>query len=188
MNSLTSVDWSTIPAPEDDGQAKHLSGATMPSISLPATGGSQIDLSKQPGLVVLYAYPMTGVPGTDLPDGWNDIPGARGCTPQSCAFRDHALQLEQLGVSAVYGLSTQSSDEQGEAAARLQLPFSLLSDERLGLSDALKLPVFEVDGKTLVKRITLLIRDGVITKVFYPVFPPDQNAENVIAFLQAEGS
>ena len=188
MNSLTSVDWSTIPAPEDDGQAVHLPGATWPSLSLPATDGKQIDLSTHQGLIVVYAYPMTGTPGTDLPDGWNEMPGARGCTPQSCAFRDHAEELEQIGVSAVFGLSTQSTADQSEAAARLQLPFSLLSDESLKLSHALRLPTFEVDGMTLIKRITLVIRDGVIVKVFYPVFPPDEDASDVIEFLKADAA
>lgn len=186
MNSLTSVDWSTIPAPEDDGQAVHLLATSWPSVSLPATNGNEVDLSKQPGLVVVYAYPMTGTPGTDLPDGWNELPGARGCTPQSCAFRDHAEELAQLGVSAVFGLSTQTSADQSEAATRLQLPFTLLSDEALKLSRAMDLPTFEVEGRTMIKRITLLVRDGVIVKVFYPVFPPDENAADVIAFLKSD--
>ncbi|MFK7996801.1 MAG: peroxiredoxin [Granulosicoccus sp.] len=183
MNSLTSVDWSTIPAPEDDGQAAHLPSMTIPSVSLLATDGTHVDLSEQSGLVVVYAYPMTGSPGTALPDGWDELPGARGCTPQSCAFRDHAEELAQLGVNAVYGLSTQSSDYQREAASRLNLPFCLLSDEALSLSEALRLPMLEVAGMTLIKRITMVIRDGVIDKVFYPVFPPDENATEVIAYL-----
>ncbi|MFK8082131.1 MAG: peroxiredoxin [Granulosicoccus sp.] len=186
MNSLTQVDWSTIPAPEDDGQASHLTSMLVPSVSLMATDGAQVDLSTLQGLVVVYAYPMTGTPGKALPDGWDQLPGARGCTPQSCAFRDHAVELEQLGVSAVFGLSTQSSDSQREAATRLSLPFNLLSDESLALSDALKLPMLLVEGKKLTKRITLVIRDGVIVKVFYPVFPPDENATDVIAYLKAE--
>ncbi|MFK7862377.1 MAG: peroxiredoxin [Granulosicoccus sp.] len=185
MNSLTQVDWSTIPAPEDDGQAEHLTTMVMPSVSLSATDGTQVDLSKLEGLVVLYAYPMTGSPGTALPDGWDELPGARGCTPQSCAFRDHAVELEQLGVSAVFGLSTQSSEYQREAATRLNLPFSLLSDESLKLSHALRLPMLDVEGMTLTKRITLVIRDAVIVKVFYPVFPPDENANDVIAYLRS---
>ncbi len=184
MSSLTEVDWSTIPAPQDDGLADHLPGMELPSIELPATGGPAIDLSRQAGLVVVYAYPMTGRPDTPLPDGWNELPGARGCTPQSCAFRDHAAELADLGVSAVYGLSTQSTENQREASERLNLPFTLLSDESLALSHALRLPLFEVDGMTMNKRITLIIRDGVISKIFYPVFPPDRNAADVIAYLR----
>ena len=184
MNSLTSVDWSTIPAPQDDGKADHLAGMSLPSLALPATDGSTVDVSQRKGLIVIYAYPMTGRPGTDLPPGWDELPGARGCTPQSCAFRDHAAELEQLGVAAVFGLSAQSHDYQCEAAERLGLPFSLLSDESLALSTALQLPVFAVDGMTLIKRITLIARDGVIEKVFYPVFPPDANAADVMNYLQ----
>lgn len=186
MNSLTSVDWSTIPAPQDDGQAAHLTAMTLPSVSLSATDGTHVDLSTQPGLIVVYAYPMTGRPDTDLPDGWDELPGARGCTPQSCAFRDHVEELGQLGVSAVFGLSSQSSAYQSEAATRLHLPFLLLSDESLNLSRALRLPMFEVDGMMLIKRITMIIRDGVIVKIFYPVFPPDENVNEVTTFLKTE--
>lgn len=184
MNSLTEVDWSTIPAPVDDGRASHLEGMQIPSISLSSTGQGMIDLSTQAGLVVVYAYPKTGVPGNPLPDGWDELSGARGCTPQSCAFRDHAVELEQLGVGAVFGLSTQSTAYQREASERLKLPFSLLSDEALTLSHALRLPLMEVEGVMLTKRLTLIIRDGVIQKVFYPVFPPDANATDVLAYLR----
>lgn len=184
MNSLTEVDWSTIPAPEDDGLADHLPDMALPSVELPATDGKTLDLSKQAGLMVVYAYPMTGRPDSPLPDGWNELPGARGCTPQSCAFRDHAAELAALGVSAVYGLSTQSTEHQREAAERLNLPFTLLSDASLELSNALRLPLFEVDGMTMNKRVTMIIRDGVILKIFYPVFPPDSNATDVIAYLR----
>lgn len=184
MNSLTEVDWSNIPAPVDDGMASHLEGMQIPSIELPSTRQGLVDLSTQGGLIVVYAYPKTGVPGTPLPDGWDDLPGARGCTPQSCAFRDHAVELEQLGVDGVFGLSTQSTAYQCEVAERLLLPFSLLSDESLALSHALRLPLMEVEGTTLTKRLTLIIRDGVIEKVFYPVFPPDANATDVLAYLR----
>lgn len=183
MNSLTQVDWSDIPAPEDDGQAAHLQGMKIPAVALTAHDGTRVNLSTTKGLVVVYAYPMTGQPDKALPEGWDALPGARGCTPQSCAFRDHAAELEALGVDAVYGLSTQDSEYQREAAERLHLPFALLSDQSLAFSKALQLPLFEVDGMSLMKRVTLVIRDSVIERVFYPVFPPDRNASDVIAYL-----
>jgi len=186
MSSLTEVDWSTIPAPTDDGGSDHLPKTAMPSVALTSTSGGMLDVSKLEGLCVIYAYPMTGTPGVPLPDGWDSMPGARGCTPQSCAFRDHAAQLSELGVNTVLGLSTQSPTDQAEAASRLELPFALLSDENLALANALNLPTFEVDGKVLLKRITLIIRDGVIDKVFYPVFPPDQNAPVVLNWLRTQ--
>lgn len=173
-----------LPVPEDDGACDHLPGMGLPEIALPATDGSRVDLSRQPGTVVVYIYPRTGRPDQELPAGWNDIPGARGCTPQSCAFRDHHAELQQLGA-AVYGLSTQDTDYQREAVERLHLPFSLLSDEELRFGNALDLPTFEVDGMTLLKRITLIAVDGRVAKVFYPVFPPDRNAGDVIEWLQA---
>ena len=185
MNKLADVDWSTIPAPEDDGGTDHLAGMRLPAVNLNATNGESIDLSSYPGLLVVYAYPMTGVPGTALPEGWDSLPGARGCTPQSCAFRDHADELSMLGVDAVFGLSTQSSEYQREAAERLQLPFQLLSDESLTLSKAIDLPTFEVDGVTLIKRLSLILEGGVIKHVFYPVFPPDANAAMVIDWLKS---
>ena len=173
-----------IPAPQDDGAARHLTGTRLPSLPLAATDGSQVDLSKLAGRTVVYIYPRTGVPGQPLPDGWNQIPGARGCTPQSCGFRDHFAELERLGVARVFGLSSQDSAYQREAAERLHLPFAVLSDERLELARAIKLPTFKVAGMTLLKRMALVIDDGIITKVFYPVFPPDKNAEEVIAWLR----
>ena len=173
-----------LPVPQDDGAARHLTGMRLPSVSLEATDGSQVDLSKLSGRTVVYIYPRTGVPGRSMPDGWNDIPGARGCTPQSCGFRDHFTELKRLGVARVFGLSTQDSAYQREAVERLHLPFAVLSDERLELARALKLPTFEVAGMTLLKRMALVIDDGVITKLFYPVFPPDKNAEEVIAWLR----
>lgn len=184
MTSLTQVDWSTIPAPLDDGGTDHLHDTRLPSVSLASTAGTTIDLSEQPGLLVVYAYPMTGTPGVALPDGWDSLPGARGCTPQSCAFRDHAADLANLGVNAVFGLSTQSSLDQMEAASRLELPFLLLSDESLLLAAAMRLPTFDVDGKALLKRFTIVVRDGVVVKVFYPIFPPDSNASIVMSWLQ----
>ncbi|HEY5379150.1 MAG TPA: peroxiredoxin, partial [Pseudolabrys sp.] len=134
---------------------------------------------------VVYVYPRTGVPGVDSPPGWDQIPGARGCTPQSCSFRDHFGELKRLGAAQLYGLSTQDSTYQKEAANRLHLPFAILSDEKLALTRALKLPTFTTSGMTLLKRMALVIDDGIITKTFYPVFPPDKNAEEVIAWLQA---
>jgi peroxiredoxin len=174
-----------IPAPQDDGAARHLSGAKLPDLTLPATDGPPVNLSKLKGRTVVYIYPRTGVPGVDLPPGWNDIPGARGCTPQSCGFRDHFDELKRLGVAQLYGLSTQDSAYQQEAASRLHLPFAILSDGKMALTRALKLPTFTTSGMTLLKRMALVIDDGVITKAFYPVFPPDKNAAEVIAWLQA---
>lgn len=161
-----------LPIPQDDGAAGHLMGERWPSVALKASDGEKVDLSSLPGRSVVYAYPRTGRPGEPPPDGWDAIPGARGCTPQACDFRDHYLELKRLGVARVFGLSTQDTVYQREAAARLHLPFPLLSDARLELATALKLPTFEAAGATLLKRITLLTADGVIEKVFYPVSPP----------------
>jgi peroxiredoxin len=173
-----------IPVPQDDGAARHLAGLKLPSISLPATNGADIDLSKLQGLTVVYIYPRTGVPGQPLPDGWDATPGARGCTPQSCSFRDHFAELKQLGVAQLYGLSTQDSDYQREAAERLHLPFPVLSDSALKLAQAIELPTFTAAGMILLKRMALVIKNGVIIKAFYPVFPPDKNAEEVVAWLR----
>jgi peroxiredoxin len=172
-----------LPVPQDDGAADHLTGMKCADVSLPATDRTRVNLSGLPGRTVVYAYPRTGVPGQDMPEGWDAIPGARGCTPQSCAFRDHFAELTALGVTHVHGLSTQSTAYQREAAERLHLPFSLLSDEKLAFATAMRLPVFEVEGMTLLKRLALVIDNGVIKKVFYPVFPPDRNAADVISWL-----
>lgn len=174
-----------LPVPQDDGAARLLRGMRLPALALPATDGSQIDLSTLKGRTVVYLYPRTGVPGVDPPDGWDAIPGARGCTPQSCAFRDHHGELIALGVRQVFGLSTQDTAYQQEAVTRLHLPFPILSDDRLALAKGLRLPTFNAAGMTLFKRMAMVIDDGVITKVFYPVFPPDKNAEEVIAWIQA---
>jgi len=174
-----------IPVPQDDGGAKHLTGMALPDIALPATDGQTVNLSKLKGRTVVYVYPRTGVPGVDAPPGWDDIPGARGCTPQSCGFRDHFDELKRVGVAQVYGLSTQDTAYQREAATRLHLPFAILSDEKLALTKAMKLPTFTTSGMTLLKRMALVIDDGKITKVFYPVFPPDKNAEEVVTWLSA---
>lgn len=176
-------DRATIPVPDDDGAARHLTGLNVPSVPLTATDGTVVDLSTLPGRVVVYAYPRTADPAAGSPDGWDAIPGARGCTPQSCAFRDHYAELRGLGVSRLFGLSTQATTYQQEAAGRLHLPFAILSDERLDLTGALALPTFVVGGMTLLKRLTLVIDDGVITHVFYPVFPPDQSAAVLAEWL-----
>jgi peroxiredoxin len=181
--TIDAPDWSTIPAPIDDGATRHLVGVPVPTILLPATDGTTFDLSTLPGRTVAYAYPRTGRPGVPNPDGWDLIPGARGCTPQACSFRDHIDDLRRLGVAHLFGLSTQSPAYQHEAWERLHLPFPLLSDEDLRLTAAMRLPTFETSGMTLLKRFTLVIDDGTVTHVFYPVFPPDQSAAEVIAWL-----
>jgi peroxiredoxin len=172
-----------LPVPQDDGAGRHLAGKSLPDLALQATDGPAVNLAKLAGRSVVYIYPRTGVPGVDAPPGWDDIPGARGCTPQSCSFRDHFAELKALGVAQVFGLSTQDTDYQREAAQRLHLPFPLLSDAALALTQALNLPTFSVAGMTLLKRMALVIDDGTIVKVFYPVFPPDRNAAEVIAWL-----
>lgn len=175
-----------LPVPQDDGAADHLPGTALPPVSLPASGGAPVDLSALSGTTVIYIYPRTGRPGHDMPAGWDSIPGARGCTPQSCGFRDHFAELRAAGADAVYGVSTQSSADQREARARLKLPFELLSDARLELARALRLPTFEADGMTLLKRMALVVRDGIIAQAIYPVFPPDRNAEDVLALLRRQ--
>lgn len=184
-NSVDRPDWSQIPPPVDDGAVQHLQGASLPSVPLQATNGESIDLSACRGRTVVYIYPRTGRPGVPNPDGWDAIPGARGCSPQSCAFRDHFDELKQLGVDRLYGLSTQDTAYQQEAADRLHLPFPLLSDAQLEFAGALSLPTFEADGMTLLKRCTLIVDDGRVTHVFYPVFPADRNVSDVIAWLSA---
>lgn len=184
MGSLTDPDWSRLPVPTDDGAARHLIGLAPPSMDLPATDGRAIDLSALSGRTVVYAYPMTGRPDTPLPEDWDMIPGARGCTPQSCAFRDHYAELTTIGVGNVFGLSTQDTAYQREAAERLHLPFPLLSDADFLLTDALKLPTFEAGGMRLLRRLTLILDEGRVAHVFYPVFPPDRNAQDVIDWLR----
>ena len=181
--STEAPDWSKIPAPVDDGATRHLLGARMPSVALPATDGGMVDLAALRGRTIVYAYPRTGQPGIDNPPGWHLIAGARGCTPQSCSFRDHFAELKALGVAHLFGLSTQDPAYQCEAAERLHLPFAILSDEHLQLTRAMKLPTFETSGMMLLKRFTLVIDDGIVKHVFYPVFPPDRSASDVIAWL-----
>jgi peroxiredoxin len=183
-NTVEAPDWSTIPAPLDDGATRHLKGARMASVPLQATNGEIVDLSVIPGRVVVYAYPRTGKPGVENPEGWDMIPGARGCTPQTCSFRDHFAELRALGVDHLFGLSTQDPDYQRDAAERLHLPFALLSDEHLKLTRAMNLPTFVTSGMTLLKRFTLVVNDGTVEHVFYPVFPPDRSASEVIEWLR----
>ena len=161
-------------------------GAKLPDLALPATDGAAVNLSKLKGRTVVYIYPRTGVPGIDPPDGWDQIPGARGCTPQSCSFRDHFAELKRLGVAQLFGLSTQDTAYQREAAdAAASAVRDSVRREARRSTRALKLPTFSAAGMTLLKRMALVIDDGTIIKVFYPVFPPDKNAEEVIAWLQA---
>jgi peroxiredoxin len=177
-----------LPVPVDDGACDHLRGLRLPSVPLLSTAGRMVDLSELRGRTVVYCYPRTGRPDREVPKGWDDIPGARGCTPQSCAFRDHYGEFEALGTR-VFGLSTQTTDYQREAATRLRLPFDLLSDKDLACARALRLPTFEfewtfgAEPATLIKRLTLVLTDGRIEQVFYPVFPPDKNAEQVRLWL-----
>jgi peroxiredoxin len=172
MSKLMDVDWSKLPVPPDDGAARHLSGSPLAAITLPATDGRSVKLAEIGGLSVVYAYPMTARPGTPLPDDWDMIPAARGCTPQACAFRDHFAELTALGVKEVFGLSVQDGADQREAAERLHLPFALLSDAGYRFTEAMGLPTFTAAGMRLLCRLTLIIRDGRIEHVLYPVFPP----------------
>jgi peroxiredoxin len=173
-----------LPRPVDDGAADHLAGARLPPFALPATDDTEVALAELPGLTVVFAYPRTGRPGEpSLVDDWDLIPGARGCTPETCGFRDHHAELT-AGGAAVYGLSTQDTDYQREVAERLALRFPILSDARLELTTALRLPTFEAAGETLLKRLTMAIRDGEIERVWYPVFPPDGHAAEVVGWLR----
>jgi peroxiredoxin len=174
-----------LPRPNDDGAARHLKGMALPDLELPSTANRRVNLSKIAApRVVIYAYPMTGRPDRQLPQGWDDIPGARGCTPETCGFRDHHKDLAKLQTE-VFGVSTQDTPYQQEMVKRLEVPFEVLSDEHMAFARALKLPTFTVEGMTLLKRLTLVARNGGIEHVFYPVFPPDKHAEEVIAWLKA---
>lgn len=172
-----------LPMPVDDGAARHLPGKLLPELELASTSGGRVSLKNLTGTVVIYCYPMTGVPGIPLPDGWDQIPGARGCTPQSCSYRDYYQELLALGVS-VYGLSSQTSEYQREMASTLHLPFEVLSDAELQLNQLLKLPVFQTAGMILYKRLTLIIQDGVIEAVHYPIFPSDSDVVWVLEHLK----
>ena len=172
-----------LPAPVDDGAASHLEGSLLPNLVLLSTNGSCVNFAGMSGRWVIYVYPMTGRPDVPLPDGWDGIPGARGCTPQSCGFRDHYAELKALNTG-VFGLSAQTTEYQREARDRLHLPFQLVSDSTLRLKSAMRLPTFTVAGMELYKRLTLIAHEGRIAKIFYPVFPPDQNADEVLAWLR----
>jgi len=178
---------SDLPIPQDDGAADHLVGTSLPAIPLKTTVHSQINLAEIKGRLVIYCYPMTGQPNVPLPDGWDQIPGARGCTPQSCSFRDHYQELRSLGADVV-GLSVQSTEYQQEMANRLHLPFPVLSDEGYQFQQALRLPTFVAAGMTLLKRITLIAIDGVIEAVHYPIFPSDSDPAWVIDYLKNKSS
>lgn len=173
---------SDLPVPEDDGGCSHIQDMQLPDVSLLSTGGVDVWLADIPGYVVIFCYPMTGQPGRAIPAGWADIPGAAGCTPQVCSFRDNYTKLRETGAT-VFGLSAQPSMTQVEAANRLHLPYALLSDHLLEFAIALRLPLLEVAGMRLIKRLTLIAKDGIIKKCFYPVFPPDKNVDEVLAWL-----
>lgn len=184
MSDYTSLP-ADLPVPEDDGAADHLPGMAIPALTLTATSGGGLDLAELAGgCLVAYLYPRTGTPGQPLIEGWNDIPGARGCTPQSCSYRDALAEFECRGATVI-GISAQSAGEQAEFAAREQIPFPLLSDPELRLGAALRLPSFEAAGLTLYRRLTLVAEAGAIVKAFYPVFPPDRDAAAVLAWLRA---
>jgi peroxiredoxin len=173
-----------LPVPQDDGACAHLPGLRLPQLALPTSAGSTVDFSGLPGRSVIFFYPKTGVPGKNPPPSWDAIPGARGCTPQNCSFRDEHDNLLQAGVKQLFGASTQSSDYQREALERLHLPYLLVSDEKLAFTHALNLPTFEFEGETLIKRLTLIVDDGVITHVLYPVFPPDKSAADTLDWIK----
>jgi peroxiredoxin len=175
-----------LPVPEDDGAADHLIGLALPDLSLPSTVQDTTKMSLAAlgsDLLVAYVYPRTGVPGQPQPENWDDIPGARGCTPQSCAYRDSLAEFDALGATVI-GISAQSPAEQREFAERERIPFPLLSDDGLRLAAELRVPTFEVGGMTLYRRLTMVVEEGRIAKAFYPVFPPDRDASEVLAWLR----
>jgi len=172
-----------LPVPVDDGACRHLSGMRVPAIVLLSTANRRVNMAEQARKrTVVFCYPRTGAPGQPVPKSWDQIPGARGCTPESCGFRDHYKELRELKVQ-VFGLSTQTTEYQQEMVARLHLPFEVLSDAGFAFTDALRLPTFEFEGVRLLKRLSLILADGKIEKVFYPVFPPDKHAEQVVEWL-----
>ncbi|MCD1286120.1 MerR family transcriptional regulator [Brevibacterium sp. GP-SGM9] len=189
----TMTDYTTLPdglpVPEDDGAADHLPGTAIPDLTLPSSDGGSIKLGNLgPGRVVIYLYPLTGRPGVDLPDGWDSIPGARGCSTEACNFRDHFDDLKSAGAELVYGLSSQDPVYQAEVVDRLRLPFPMISDEAFALGKVLNLPTFSAPSReSLYARLTLIIRDGVIEHVFYPIFPPNEHAGQVLEWLRGNG-
>ena len=183
QKSLTNIDWSKIPAPKGEENLSHLNNYTIKQVKLKSTDDKLVELSEIKGLTIIYIYPMTGQPDKPLPDNWDNIPGARGCTPQSCSFRDNFNEFKKLNVDNIFGLSTQNTEYQKEMVKRLNLPYQVLSDEKLEFTNQLKLPTFEVENMKLIKRITLILSNNKIIKYFYPVFPPDKNVNDVIKFL-----
>jgi len=179
-----------LPVPADDGAADHLLGTAMPDLTLATSDGQQLGLGKLgSGRIVIYLYPLTGRPGVDLPEGWDAIPGARGCSTEACDFRDHHTDLQEAGADRVYGMSSQSPDYQAELVARLRLPFVMLSDPDFALGDALRLPTFTAPGhERLYSRLTLVVRDGKIEHLFYPIFPPNIHAQQVLEWLRAHSA
>jgi len=184
QKDFLNVDWSKIPEPKLDFNLEHLNQLIIPDLKLNSTDGTIVSLYNLKGITVIYVYPMTGVPGKELPEGWDEIPGARGCTPQSCSFRDNFSKLKKLGIDNIFGLSTQSTGYQKELATRLHLPYPILSDEKLEFAKMLNLPTFKVLNMNLLKRITLILKDNKIIKYFYPIFPPTKNIEDVINFFK----
>lgn len=178
---------SDIPVPQDDGACNHLTGKDFPSLEIPSTAGNVVDISSLSGVTILFCYPRTAAPDETVPDSWNEIPGARGCTPQACSFRDASKEFLELGVSHIFGASTQDTPYQQEVKQRVGLPYQLLSDESLALQKALNLPTFEWQGKKLIKRLSMVIEDGKILKVFYPVFPPSESANEVLKWMKNYG-
>jgi len=174
-----------LPVPQDDGSCNHLVGMLLPNVALLATDGSMVNLSQLAGRLVIYCYPMTGQPNVPLPEGWDQIPGARGCTPQSCAFRDHYQELQALHAN-VFGLSVQSTEYQREMATRLHLSFQVLSDELYHFQKALNIPTFVAAGMTLLKRVTLISHQGRIEAVHYPIFPSDSDPAWVLDYLKSK--
>jgi peroxiredoxin len=174
-----------LPIPHDDGACRHLNGISLPQLPLPTNRGDSVNLAQLTGRTIIFCYPRTGEPSHPVPEGWDAIPGARGCTPQCRSFRDRHRELIAAGASNIFGLSAQETDYQREAAERLALPYDLLSDRDLKFADALDLPTFQFNSMTLIKRLTLIIDDGRITKVLYPVFPPDESAQQTLDWLKA---
>lgn len=186
---MTGVDPTALPAglpvPADDGAARHLPGLRLPALALPSTDGGLVDLADLgPGLTVLYVYPMTATPGTDLPHGWDELPGARGCTAQACSMRDHLAEIRAAGAERVLGLSGQTPAAQAEAHERLHLPFALLSDEHLRTAQAVPLPTFELGGTRYLRRLTMVVGSGQVEHLFHPVFPPDTHGAEVAQWLR----
>lgn len=176
-----------LPTSLDDGACDHLLGLLLPSVNLYSTTGRTVNPAQISNWLVIYCYPMTGRPGRPIPDGWTQIPGAAGCTPQSCSFRDHQKELQALNAQ-LFGVSTQTTEDQREAVERLHLPFELLSDTSFKFAQGLGLPMFEVEGMRMIKRVTLVAKDSRIMKYFYPVFPPDKNIDDVLSWLRDNGT